>query len=46
MMPQLGASLTIVILTTLEMSFMLLEMSITLLENIYSTGVSLMMIIT
>jgi hypothetical protein len=39
-MPQLGASLTIVILTTLEMSFMLLETSITLLENIYSTGVT------
>jgi len=40
MMPQLGASLTIVILTTLELSFMLLETSITLLEKIYSTGVT------
>jgi hypothetical protein len=38
MMPQLGASLTIVILMTLEVSFMLLESSIRLLENIYSTG--------
>jgi hypothetical protein len=29
----------IIILMTLEVSFMLLESSITLLENIYSTGV-------
>jgi hypothetical protein len=38
MMLQLGASLTIVIRTTLEMSFMLT--SITLQENICSTGVT------
>jgi len=35
MTPQLGASLTIIILATLWVSFMLLESSITLLENIY-----------
>jgi hypothetical protein len=40
MMPQLGAALMIVILTTLEMSFMLLASTIMLLENIYSTGVT------
>ncbi len=47
LMPQLGASLTIVILTTLEVAFMLLESPIMLLEspimlleNIYSTGVT------
>ncbi len=34
MMPQLGASLTINILLTLEVPFMLLESSITFLENI------------
>ncbi len=37
---QIVASLMIVILTTLEVSFMLLDSSITLLENIYSTGVT------
>ena len=40
MMAQLGASPMIIILTTLEVSFLLLELSITLLENIYSTGVT------
>jgi hypothetical protein len=40
MTPQLGASLTIVILTNLEVSFMLLELSNMLQENIYSTGVT------
>ncbi len=40
MMPQLGASLMIVILTTLDLLFMLLESSIMLLENIYSEGAS------
>ncbi len=39
MMPQLWASLTIVILATLGVSFMLLESSIMLLENIYTTGI-------
>jgi len=41
MMPQLSlkASLTIVILTSLVMSFMLLESSVTLQENIYGAGV-------
>jgi hypothetical protein len=39
MMPQLGASLTIVILATLEVSFLLLELSIALLENFYCKGV-------
>jgi len=40
MTPQLGASLAIVILTTLEVSFMLLVLSIMPLENIYSIGVT------
>ncbi len=41
-MLQVVASLTIFILMTLEVSFMLLESSITLLENIYnSTGVKI-----
>jgi hypothetical protein len=40
MIPPLGASLTIIILTTLEVSFMLLESSIMLLENIYCTGIT------
>ncbi len=40
MMPQLGASLMIVILTALDVSFMLLELSITLQEKIYGTGVT------
>jgi hypothetical protein len=40
MTPQLGLSLTIVILTTLEVSFMLLELSNMLQENIYSTGIT------
>ncbi len=40
MTPQLGASLTIIILTTLEVSFLLLESSIMLLENIYGTGIT------
>ncbi len=39
-MPQLRASLTIVILMTLEVSLMLLESSIMLLNNIYSTGIT------
>ncbi len=46
--PQLGASLTIIILMTLEVSFMVLEssimlpeLSIILLENIYSTGITI-----
>ncbi len=38
--PQLGVSLMIIILITLEVSFMILELSIILLENIYSTGVT------
>jgi hypothetical protein len=38
--PQLGASVTIVILMTPKVSFMLLESSIMLLENIYSTGIT------
>ncbi len=37
---QAVVSLTIIILTTLKVSFTLLELSINLLENIYSTGVS------
>jgi len=37
-MLQFVASLTIVILMTLEVSFMLPELSIMLLENIYSSG--------
>jgi hypothetical protein len=40
MMLQLGALHRIIILTTLDVSFMLLELSIMLLENIYSTGVT------
>ncbi len=40
MMTQLGASLAIVILATLEVSFKRLELSIMLLENIYSTGIT------
>ncbi len=40
MTPQLGASLTIIILMTLGVSFMLLELSIMLLDNVYSTGVT------
>jgi hypothetical protein len=40
MMPQLGASLTIIILTTPDVSFMLLESSINLLEKIYSAGIT------
>ncbi len=40
MVPQIGASLVVVILTTLEVSFMLRVSSITLLENIYTTGVT------
>ncbi len=39
MTPQHGASLTIVILVTIEVSFMLLELAITLLNNIYYKGV-------
>jgi hypothetical protein len=39
-MPQLEASLTIIILITLKVSFMLLESSIMLLETIDSTGVT------
>jgi hypothetical protein len=39
-MTELGVSLTLVNLTTLELSFMLLELAIMLLENIYSTGVT------
>ncbi len=38
MMSQLGASLMIVILTALEVSFTLLESSIMLLDSICSTG--------
>ncbi len=38
MMPQLGASIIIVIMVTLEVIFMLLESSIMLLKFIYSTG--------
>jgi hypothetical protein len=40
MMPQLEASFMKVILMTLEVSFLILESSITLLENIYSTGIT------
>ncbi len=39
-MPQLGASLTNIILTTLEVSFMHPKASFVLLENIYSTAVA------
>jgi hypothetical protein len=38
--PHLGASLTIVILTTLEASYIFTESPIMLLENIYSTGIT------
>ncbi len=44
MMPQLGAPLTIIILTTLEVSFMLLESSITLL-NTFTVKASLIAIV-
>jgi hypothetical protein len=37
---QIVASLMIVILTTLEVSFMLLESSIMLLENMYGTEIT------
>jgi hypothetical protein len=40
MMSQLGVSLTIVILMTLDVSFMLLELSLMLQENTYSTSVT------
>ncbi len=40
MMSQFGVSLTILILTTLEVSFMLLESSIDPPENIYSTDIT------
>jgi hypothetical protein len=40
MMPQIAASLTIIILMTVEVLYMLLESSIMLLEKIYSTGVT------
>jgi hypothetical protein len=40
MTPQLAVSLMIVILMALEVSFMLLESSIVLLENIYSKGIT------
>ncbi len=40
MMPQLGTSLTIINLMNQEMSVMLPELSIMLLENIYSTGIA------
>jgi len=40
MTPQLGASVTIVILMTLELSSMLLESSIMLLQSIYSTSIT------
>ncbi len=39
-MPQLGASLIIIILTTPDVSLMLLESSINLLEKIYITGIT------
>jgi hypothetical protein len=38
MIPQLGASLTIVILTNLEVALMLLDLPIMLLENIYNSA--------
>ncbi len=37
MMPQLGASLTIIILMSLDVSFMLPQSSIILPENIHNT---------
>ncbi len=40
MMPQLVTSLSIISLMTLEVSFMLPETSIMLLENIHSTGIT------
>ncbi len=40
MTPQLEASLTIIILITLEVLLMLLESSIMLLENIFNTGLT------
>jgi hypothetical protein len=40
MIPKLGASLIIIMRTTLEVSFMLLELSIVLLEGINSTGIT------
>ena len=40
MTPQFAASLTIVILTILEVPFMLLELSFMLLENIYLEGIT------
>jgi hypothetical protein len=40
MTPQLGALLMLAIQMTLEESFMLLESSITLLENIYIAGIT------
>ncbi len=40
MTPQFATSLTIVILTTLEVPFMLLELSIMLLQNIYLAGIT------
>jgi hypothetical protein len=44
MIPQLGPSLAIIILMTPEVSFMLPESSIMLLDNIYSTGVTVMIV--
>ncbi len=40
MTPQLRASPTIIILKTLDVSLMLLELSVMLLENTYSTGIT------
>jgi hypothetical protein len=40
MMPQIGTSLTIINLMNQEVSVMLPELSIMLLENIYSTGIT------
>jgi hypothetical protein len=40
MTPELAASLTIFILTILEVPFMLLELSIMLLQNIYLAGIT------
>jgi hypothetical protein len=45
MTPQHGASLAIVILATLEVSFKLLELSIMLLENIYVQALLMMIVI-
>jgi hypothetical protein len=44
-MPQLGASLTFVILIALELSFVFLESSIMLLWNISSTGIASLIMI-